>query len=90
MIVRAGAAQSDGRATPAIFGNLYGLEGQSMLGFLMSAISDVVWVETHRFNVARGTFADTNIGSVADRINQQKHYVQRGHRASAENFLKRS
>ena len=41
-------------------------------------------------DVARGTFADTNIGSVADRINQQKHYVQRGHRASAENFLKRS
>ena len=37
--------------------------------------------------VSRETFADTNINSVADRINQQKHYVQRGTSAAAENFM---
>ena len=38
--------------------------------------------------VAKETFDDTNINSVADRINQQKHYVQRGTSASAEGFLR--
>ena len=37
--------------------------------------------------VSRETFAETNINSVAERINQQKHYVQRGTSASADNFM---
>ena len=41
-------------------------------------------------SVSRETFADTNINSVADRINQQRHYVQRGTSASAEGFMRPS
>ena len=38
--------------------------------------------------VARQTFADTNINSVAESINKQKHYVQRGTSAGAESFMR--
>jgi hypothetical protein len=38
--------------------------------------------------VSRETFAETNINSVAERINQQKYYVQRGTSAAAESFLR--
>ena len=33
--------------------------------------------------------AVSSTSSVADRINQQSHYAQRGHRAGAETFMKR-
>lgn len=38
---------------------------------------------------AQGVYAGANSASVADRINQQRHYVQRGTGASAENFMRR-
>eukprot|EP00965_Chrysotila_dentata_P255572 6212272-Pleurochrysis_carterae.AAC.1 len=40
-------------------------------------------------NVARDVYASAETGAVADRINQTKHYMQRGSKASAENFLRR-
>ena len=37
---------------------------------------------------SRETLAETNSNSVAERINQQKYYVQRGTSAAAESFLR--
>uniref|UniRef100_A0A6U5MLP7 CBF1-interacting co-repressor CIR N-terminal domain-containing protein n=1 Tax=Calcidiscus leptoporus TaxID=127549 RepID=A0A6U5MLP7_9EUKA len=40
-------------------------------------------------NMARDVYADGGGDSVAGRISQTKHTMQRGHRASAENFMRR-
>ena len=40
-------------------------------------------------DVARSTFASTDDESLANRISQRAHYVQRGMRNNAETFMKR-
>lgn len=40
--------------------------------------------------MARGSFSNAGINSVAEHIQQQKHYSQRGNRASAESFMRPS
>lgn len=40
--------------------------------------------------VARDVYANTSIDAISERINQSKHYMQRGSRASAEGFMRQS
>jgi len=40
--------------------------------------------------MARDVYASTDANSISDRINQSRHYMQRGTRASAEGFMRPS
>lgn len=40
-------------------------------------------------SLAKDVYADASGASVADRISQQRHHVQRGARSGAENFMSR-
>ena len=40
--------------------------------------------------IARDTYSETGVNSIADRINQTKHTMQRGVNAGAESFMRPS